>query len=65
MAHNKVKVFENAKKLIVEKHLFFIKDVVGLIGVSNSSFYELFPADSDEMEVIKELIQKERSAILS
>lgn len=56
MAYDKKEILEKSKEAIKKNNLYFIEDVVAFIPVSKSTFYEYFPADSDEMDDIKELL---------
>jgi hypothetical protein len=60
MAYNKIKIYEQAVELIEKKKLFFIEDVVCLLPCRKSTFYDLFPIDSNEMDTIKELLEKNK-----
>jgi len=56
MAHDKGKILEQTKKLIVDKNLFFIEDIISFLPISKPTFYSYFPIDSNEFNTIKELI---------
>jgi hypothetical protein len=56
MAHDKSKIFEQTKKIITDKSLFFIEDVISFLPISKPTFYSYFPIDSNEFNIIKELI---------
>lgn len=60
MAYDKKDILEKAKQAITENSLYFIEDVVAFIPVSKSTFYEYFPADSDELDDIKELLDNNK-----
>ena len=63
MANDKNKILEKAKNAIrTDKEIVFIDDVVATVGISRSSFYELFPAKSDEMDTLKELLLNNKVA---
>jgi hypothetical protein len=57
MAYDKAKKLEQALKAIRDNEIIFITEVHAFIGVSQSTFYEMFPADSEESESIKEAIE--------
>jgi hypothetical protein len=61
--YNRVKIYEQAQELIKTKKLFFIEDVVTLLPCTKSTFYEFFQIDSDEMNTIKELLDKNKIEI--
>lgn len=60
MAYDTKELYQKALSLIKEKHLFFIEDVVAYLGIAKPTFYEHFPIDSNEMNDIKEAIEKEK-----
>jgi hypothetical protein len=60
MAYNRIKIYEQALELIDKKKLFFIEDVVTLLPCSRSTFWEFFPDKSDELDNIKELLDKNK-----
>jgi hypothetical protein len=60
MAYDRVKIYNQALDLIEKKKLFFIEDVVTLLPCRKSTFYDLFPIDSNEMDTIKELLDKNK-----
>lgn len=60
MAYNKTEIFETAKKKIVEHKLFFVEDIVAFLPCVSSTFYDFFPAKSEESEELKELLNKNR-----
>ena len=65
MAYDKNKIFEQAKELIEKHKLFFVEDIVSLLPVARSTFWEYFPDKSDEMDSIKEMLDKNRVEIKS
>jgi len=60
MAYDKNKIYEQALDLIEKKKLFFIEDVVTLLPCSRSTFWDYFPDKSDELDNIKELLDKNK-----
>jgi hypothetical protein len=60
MAYDKNKIYEQAQDLIEKKKLFFIEDVVTLLPCSRSTFWDYFPDKSDELDNIKELLDKNK-----
>lgn len=60
MAYKTGKLFERAIKVIKKENLYFIDDVAAYLGVSKQTVYDHFPTDSDEMDDIKELLNKNR-----
>jgi hypothetical protein len=63
MAYDRIKIYQQALDLIEKKKLFFIEDVVCLLPCRKSTFYDLFPIDSNEMDTIKELLEKNKIEI--
>lgn len=60
MAYNRSKIYEDAKEIIEKKKLFFIEDVITLLPISKQTFYEFFKVDSNELDTIKELLDKNK-----
>jgi hypothetical protein len=60
MAYNRVKVYEQALDLIEKKKLFFIEDVVTLLPCNKTTFYDFFKIDSNELNTIKEALDKNK-----
>lgn len=57
MANDKNKIFEDAKRIVVDRQLFFIEDLVSFLPIAKKTFYEYFPIGSNESNTIKELIE--------
>jgi len=49
-------IFDKSAKLIEDKGLIFISDVIAFLPCNTSTFYLLFPAGSEGMEKLKELL---------
>jgi len=60
MAYDRVKIFEQAKEMIVKHKLFFVDDIVAFLPCSKSSFYEFYPDGSDELDELKALLETNR-----
>jgi hypothetical protein len=60
MAYDKVKIFEQAKEMIVKHKLFFVEDIVAFLPIAKKTFYEYFPIESDECNELKELLETNR-----
>jgi hypothetical protein len=60
MGYDKNKIFKDAKKLIVEKRLFFIEDIIVFLPISKPTFYDYYPIGSDEINELKELLEKNK-----
>jgi hypothetical protein len=65
MAYDRKKIFEQAKEAIEKYKLFFIEDVVAWLPVARSTFWEWFPDGSDEMDTLKELLEKNKVEVKS
>ena len=62
MAFDRDKLYQQAQTAITENNLFFIEDVVAFIPCSKPTFYEHFPIDSNELNNLKDLLEKKRFA---
>jgi hypothetical protein len=60
MAYDRQKIYEQAEQAIKENNLFFIEDIVAFIPCSKPTFYEFFPVDSNELNRLKELIDRNK-----
>jgi|SRR6056297_2837240 len=67
MRYNKEELYEQAVEAIKENNLFFIDDIVAWLPCGKTWFYDNFPANSEEMNNLKELLNinktKTKSAI--
>jgi predicted CopG family antitoxin len=63
MAYDRVKIFEDAKSAIEKNKLFFIEDVLAFVPCAKSTFYEFFPDKSEESDVLKELLGKNKTEV--
>jgi len=63
MAYDRIKIFEQAKEVIVKHKLFFIEDIVAFLPISKTTFYEFFPTDSNETNDLKELLETNRTEL--
>lgn len=63
MAYNKNKILKQAKEVIVKNKLFFIEDIVAYLPCGKTTFYELFPLGSNELNELKELLEQNRVEI--
>lgn len=62
MAYNTEELYNLAVNYIEKDNLFFVEDVIALLGVSKQTFYDHFPSKSDELDYFKELLRKNKSA---
>ena len=60
MAYDKEEIYETAKKAIEENNLFFIEDVVAFLPCAKQTFYDFYPLESDEMDNIKDLLDRNK-----
>jgi len=60
MAFDRDKLYQQAETAITENNLFFIEDVVAFIPCSKPTFYEHFPIDSNELNNLKDLLEKNK-----
>lgn len=58
--YDKKELIVTAKKAIKENNLFFIEDIVAWLPCVKSTFYEYFPADSDEMDELKAMLEENK-----
>lgn len=65
MAYDKKKILKDALELIDKHALIFVEDIVSLLPISMSIFYQWFPAKSEEMETIKKALEKNRVSMKS
>jgi hypothetical protein len=63
MAYDKVKIFEQAKEVIVKHKLFFIEDIVAFLPCAKPTFYDFFPPDSNQLNELKDLLETNRTSL--
>jgi hypothetical protein len=63
MAYDKKKIFEQAKEVIVKHKLFFVEDIVAFLPCAKPTFYDFFPPDSNELNELKALLEKNRTTL--
>jgi hypothetical protein len=56
MSYSKKKIYKQAEEAIKKNNLFFIEDIPAFLPCSRSTFYAFFPADSDELDTLKSLL---------
>lgn len=54
MAYDTEKLFERAMKIADRPGVYFASDLIALLGISNSTFYDHFPTDSEKSNALKE-----------
>lgn len=63
MAYDRLKIFEQAKEMIVKHKLFFVEDIVAFLPISKTTFYEYFTVDSNETNELKGLLEVNRTTL--
>lgn len=61
MAYDTKELYDKTMVVIAENNLFFVEDVCAYLGVAKPTFYKHFPIDSNEMNAIKEAIEKNKA----
>lgn len=61
--HDKNKILEKAKEVIVKHNLFFIEEIVAFLPISKPTFYEYFKVGSNEFNDLKELLDVNRTKV--
>lgn len=65
MKYNPEELFQQAKQIAESKKLIFVEEVVSFLPCTKTTFYEYFPASSDEMNELKTIINNNKVAIKS
>ena len=60
MAYNKDKIYEQALSIIKEKNCLFMEQLMAYLPIVKQTFYDYYPIGSDEMDIIKGLIENNR-----
>ena len=55
MAYDRIKIFNQAKEIIVKHKLFFIDDIVSFLPISRTTFYDWNFDKSDELKSLLEI----------
>ncbi len=63
MAYDRIKIFEQAKEVIVKHKLFFIDDIIAFLPISKQTFYDFFPVESDKLDELKGLLETNRTTL--
>lgn len=58
--YDKEEIFEKATKIAKDKKLLFVKDVIDNLPLSQSTFYDYFPAESEESEALRQILDKNK-----
>jgi hypothetical protein len=60
MAYDRVKIYEQAKEVIVKHKLFFFDDIIAFLPISSSTFYAL---EMEKSEELKDLLAQNRTEL--
>lgn len=60
MAYDKKKLFKQATEAIEKNNLFFIEDIVAFLPCAKPTFYEYFPVESDELNILKDQLEQNK-----
>lgn len=60
MAYDREKIYNDSLKLIQEKNLLFVEDLIPFIPIVKSTFYEMFPNGSEQSDSIKTLLEENK-----
>lgn len=63
MAFVKEKIYKQALKIVKEKKILDIRELINFLPCNKSTFYLFFPAQSEEMETIKENIEDNKIVV--
>lgn len=63
MAYDKLKIFNQAKEVIIKNKLFFVEDIVSFLPIAKKTFYEFFPVESNECNELKDLLETNRTEL--
>jgi hypothetical protein len=63
MAYDTLDLFNKAKDAIEKHKLFFIEDIVAFLPCTKQTFYDHFPVKSDEIDELKEMLDKNKIEI--
>lgn len=62
LTNDKQDLFNKAKEIVSNEDIYFIDDMIASLPCGKSKFYELFPAQSEEMEELKGFIENNKIA---
>ena len=60
MAYDRIKIFEQAKEVIVKHKLFFVDDIVSFLPISRATFYDW---EFDKLDELKDLLETNRTEL--
>jgi len=58
MAYDKEKIFEQAKQIILDKKPIYITEMIAYLPISEETYYQFFPLQSEQSEQLKALIEQ-------
>jgi hypothetical protein len=61
--YDKSKIFKQAQELATKHKLLFVQDIIDFLPLSTSTFYEYFPAESEQMEILRKILDENKVAI--
>lgn len=59
--YDKIELFEKAKEYASLPDVYFIEDIISFMPCSKTTFYDNFPADSDELNIIKGILDVQKT----
>lgn len=65
MEARKTEIYKQALEVAEQKKCFFIEQLVSFLPIAKSTFYDYFPVDSDELNSIKEILDKNKVEVKS
>lgn len=54
------RIYNKAKKIIVEKDIIFLNELISYLPIHIDTYYEYFPVASEESEALKEMIEQNK-----
>ena len=63
MAYDTQKLLDQAVRIAVKHQCFFLEQVISHLGCSKNAFYNHFPVDSNEYDLIKTEVDKNKIAV--
>lgn len=61
--YDKKEIFEQSKQLAKEKKLLSMQDIIDFLPLSESRFYDFFPKSSEELEILRKILNKNKVSI--
>lgn len=60
MAYDKKEIYKDALKQSKDPDVYFVSDIVDLLGISKTTFYDFFPSESEEMNSFTDNLRKNK-----